>query len=171
MNLQNTQRKDYVFISEESMNKKDKSRLTEVEKFCLDAWMSNKNADLAYSLSREKPINATPENLHRLALRWLRSDHVKEYLEERGAVIIAQAETDNQPKNRQKDDIVRELNVLANSCKDAKQRTEILLKLADLQRMKDAPAKDEEPDLIHYYLPLSCKNCSLYQANKKKSGG
>lgn len=150
------------------MNKKDKSRLTDIEKFCIDAWMCNKNADLAYSLSREKPINANPENLHRLALRWLRSDHVKEYLEERGAIAIAHAQTDNQPKNRDKMDIVRELNTLANSCKDAKQRTEILLKLADLQRMKETPNNNEEKELIHYYLPLSCNNCSLYIKTKEE---
>ena len=74
------------------MNKKDKNRLTDIEKFCLDAWMMNHNADLAYTISRGKPITATPENLHRLALRWLRSDHVKEYLAERGAIAISQAE-------------------------------------------------------------------------------
>ena len=165
---------DVYYVDYNSMNKKDKNRLTDIEKFCLDAWMSNKNADLAYSLSREKPITATPENLHRLALRWLRSDHVKEYLEERGAVIIAQAETDDQPKNRAKEDIVKELNILANSCKDPKQRTEILLKLADLQRMKDEPTKEEEPELVHFYVPITCHQCSLYakaekEAKQKKS--
>lgn len=148
------------------MNKKDKNRLTDIEKFCLDAWMTNKNSDLAYSLSRGKPITATPDNLHRLALRWLRSPHVKEYLEERGAVIISEGATDGQLQNRQKDDIVRELNILANSCKDAKQRTEILLKLADLQRMKDAPNKDNEPELVHFYVPIQCHNCNLYMKAK-----
>ena len=152
------------------MNKKDKNRLTDVEKFCLDAWMTNKNADLAYSLSRERPITATPENLHRLALRWLRSDHVKEYLEERGAVIISEAAADGQPKNRAKEDIIAELNVLANSCKDAKQRTEILLKLADLQRMKDVPNKEDEPELVHFYVPIQCHNCNLYMKAKAELG-
>lgn len=152
------------------MNKKDKNRLTDVEKFCLDAWMTNKNADLAYTLSRGKPITATPDNLHRLALRWLRSDHVKEYLEERGAVIISEGAVDGQPKNRAKEDIVKELNILANSCKDAKQRTEILLKLADLQRMKDEPNKEKEPELVHFYVPIQCHNCNLYMKAKAEQG-
>lgn len=148
------------------MNKKDKNSLTDIEKFCLDAWMTNHNADLAYILSRSKPIKATPDNLHRLALRWLRSEPVKEYLSERGAISIAQAEADEQI-NRSKSDIVKELNVLANSCKDAKQRTEILLKLADLQRMKEDSNKDDK-DLVHFFLPIQCYNCSLYiQAQSK----
>lgn len=153
------------------MNKKDKNRLTDIEKFCLDAWMMNHNADLAYSLSREKPIKSTPENLHRLALRWLRSDHVKEYLEERGAISISQAEAEGQPVNRQKTDIIRELNALANSCKDAKQRTEILLKLADLQRMKEDNSHKDETELVHFFVPIQCHNCSLYiqaQGKQKK---
>ena len=151
------------------MNKKDKNRLTDIEKFCLDAWMMNHNADLAYTISRGKPITATPENLHRLALRWLRSDHVKEYLEERGAIAISQAETEGQPHNRDKKDIVRELNTLANSCKDAKQRTEILLKLADLQRMKEDNTHKDETELVHFFVPIQCHNCSLYlQAQSKQ---
>lgn len=151
------------------MNKKDKNKLSNIEKFCLDAWMMNHNADLAYTLSRGKPITATPENLHRLALRWLRSDHVKEYLEERGAVAIAQAENDEQTTNRRKSDIVRELNILANSCNDPKQRTEILLKLADLQRMKEDANKDDT-ELVHFYVPIQCHNCSLYiQAERNKN--
>lgn len=153
------------------MNKKDKNRLTDIEKFCLDAWMMNHNADLAYSLSREKPIKATSENLHRLALRWLRSEHVKEYLQERGAIAISQAEAEGQPVNRQKTDIIRELNTLANSCKDAKQRTEILLKLADLQRMKEDNSHKDETELVHFFVPIQCHNCSLYiqaQGKQKK---
>lgn len=143
--------------------------MTDIEKFCLDAWMMNHNADLAYTLSRGKPITATPENLHRLALRWLRSDHVKEYLEERGAIAIAQAENDEQTTNRRKSDIVRELNILANSCNDPKQRTEILLKLADLQRMKEDANKDDT-ELVHFYVPIQCHNCSLYiQAERNKN--
>lgn len=145
--------------------------MTDIEKFCLDAWMMNHNADLAYSLSREKPIKATHENLHRLALRWLRSDHVKEYLQERGAIAISQAEAEGQPVNRQKTDIIRELNTLANSCKDAKQRTEILLKLADLQRMKEDNSHKDETELVHFFVPIQCHNCSLYiqaQGKQKK---
>lgn len=49
-----------------------------------------------------------------------------------------------------------------------KNRVDILMKYADLALLKKEEVKEEE-SLIHYYLPLSCNNCSLYLANKKKS--
>lgn len=48
-----------------------------------------------------------------------------------------------------------------------KNRVEILMKYADLAQLKKE-SFDEEDTTIHYYLPLSCKQCSLYQANKLK---
>lgn len=47
-----------------------------------------------------------------------------------------------------------------------KNRVEILMKYADLAQMKKEEIKEED-STIHYYLPLSCNNCSLYIANKK----
>lgn len=51
-----------------------------------------------------------------------------------------------------------------------KNRVEILMKYADLAQMKKEEIKEED-NTIHYYLPLSCNNCSLYLANKKKNSG
>lgn len=51
-----------------------------------------------------------------------------------------------------------------------KNRVEILMKYADLAQMKKEEIKEEDTT-IHYYLPLSCNNCSLYIANKKKKSG
>ena len=48
-----------------------------------------------------------------------------------------------------------------------KNRVEILMKYADLAQLKKE-SLDEEDTTIHYYLPLSCKQCSLYQAHKLK---
>ena len=67
------------------------NKLTDKEKFCLDAYIVNGDTDMAYTLSRQKPPTAT-ENLHRLALRWLRRPEVKAYLEERRAVIYTRSE-------------------------------------------------------------------------------
>ena len=39
--------------------------------------------------------------------------------------------------------------------------------IADLQQMKKDVVDDEETT-IHYYLPLNCKNCSLYMGRKGK---
>lgn len=51
-----------------------------------------------------------------------------------------------------------------------KNRVEILMKYADLAQMKKEEIKEEDTT-IHYYLPLTCNNCSLYMANKKKKSG
>lgn len=39
--------------------------------------------------------------------------------------------------------------------------------IADLQQMKK-DVVEEEDTTVHYYLPLTCNNCSLYQASKKR---
>ena len=48
-----------------------------------------------------------------------------------------------------------------------KNRVEILMKYADLAQLKKDQNEGEE-QLIHYYLPLTCNNCSLYMAAKAK---
>lgn len=149
--------------------------LSERERFCIDAVLFNSdNTDLAYILSREKPYQGSKDNLHRLALRWLRSSEVKAYIDEKRIVIADKAEkkfsTPEQNANREKEDIVRELNILADITKDPKLKTEILMKLADLKQMKRDPVDDTEDNTVHYYLPLTCYKCSLYIANKRKAG-
>lgn len=144
----------------------NKNSLTDLEKFCLDSYLINKDVDRAYSYSREKRPTCTDDNLHRLALRWLRTPYVKAYLAEREAVLSTQMGQKNGVESRSKDDIINELNLLATKTTDAKQRADILLKIADLQQMKREENKDEETT-IHYYLPLTCSNCALYEkANK-----
>lgn len=153
-------------------------KLTERERFCIDAYLFNpQNIDIAYVMSRNGGYQGSQENLHRLALRWLRDPDVKAYVEEKRIVIAGKVEKkSSMPEqganvNRDKDDVVRELNLLADQTKDPKQKTEILMRLADLQQMKKDPVEDEEDTTVHYYLPLSCHQCSLYIANKKKNEG
>ena len=157
----------------EDMNKKKtKSQLTEIEKFCLDAYLVNKDADMCFTLSRKRTLTATPENVHRLALRWLRNDFVKDYLSERQA-MLNQVSSSKQKENgnRTKEQLIDELNILASSTADPKTRTDILLKLADMAGMKKEETKSEDTT-IHFYMPLVCHQCELYQqakeANRKK---
>ena len=51
--------------------------------------------------------------------------------------------------------------------KNDPKRVDVLMRFADLAQMKKEEIKEED-STIHYYLPLSCNNCSLYLANKKK---
>ena len=150
-------------------------KLTEKEKFCLDAYILDpQNIDIAYVMSRNGGYQGSQENLHRLALRWLRDPDVKEYVNGKRAVVADKTEkkfsTPEQGENvnRDKDDVVRELNFLIDQSKDPKLRSELLLKLANLQEMKK-DIVEEEDTTVHYYLPLTCNKCSLYIANKRKA--
>lgn len=42
-----------------------------------------------------------------------------------------------------------------------------IAKYADLQQMKKDEVQEEDRT-VHYYLPLSCRNCELYQKHKRK---
>lgn len=141
--------------------------MTDKEKFCLDAYIINRDADTAYTLSREKPPTAT-NNLHRLALRWLRQEEVKTYLEERRAVIYTRTEkvTDMAKEDVQdlvnlykdKDFIIAEL-VKTQASLSGKEKADILNRIADLQQMKKNEEKKED-ERVHFYLPLpTCEDC------------
>lgn len=41
--------------------------------------------------------------------------------------------------------------------------------IADITQIKKDEIKEEDTT-VHFYLPLSCNNCSLYLAAKKKAG-
>lgn len=150
-------------------NEKDKFSLTELEQFCLDAYLLNGQDDRAYLLSRKRgETKATEENLHRIALRWLRSPHVKAYLDDRRAVLFQQIkktadfEEDGVKElveqYKDKDFIIAEL-VKTQAGLQGKEKAEILNKIADLQQMKKEEVKKEE-QRVHFYLPLPyCKNC------------
>lgn len=143
------------------------NKLSDKEKFCLDSFLVNGNADMAYTLSRQKPPTAT-ENLHRLALRWLRQPDVKTYLEERRAVIYQRSEkvSDMAKEDlkqlvdlyKDKDYIIAEL-VKTQASLSGKEKADILNRIADLQQMKKEENKIDE-DRVHFYLPLPfCDNC------------
>ena len=143
------------------------NKLTDKEKFCLDAFIVNGNADMAYTLSREKSPTAT-ENLHRLALRWLRKPEVKAYLEGRRAIIYNRSEkvSDMEKEDvkqlvdayKDKDYIIAEL-VKTQAGLSGKEKADILNRIADLQQMKKEENKIDE-DRVHFYLPLPvCDNC------------
>jgi hypothetical protein len=67
-----------------------------------------------------------------------------------------------------KDSILRALKEQYDNAMEPKVKTDILTKIADLQRMKQDENKEEE-ELTHFYLPLTCKRCKLYdEAMKKK---
>lgn len=68
----------------------------------------------------------------------------------------------NRNSNRTKEDIISELNAELATQEDPKIRLDIYKQLADLQGMKKEQEKDDD-NTIHYYFPLNCKMCGLYQ--------
>lgn len=146
---------------------RNSSGLTAAEKFCLDAYSLNRNTDLAYILSRPTPPSTTkPDILHRMALRWLRSDAVKLYLQQRAAannVANMGDETDG-ANNRSNEDIIKDLNGLLDRTDDFKLKAQMLVQLAQLKGMTRRPSQEEKAnDHINYFLPIRCESeCPLY---------
>lgn len=134
--------------------------LSEKEMFCIDAWMSNGNSVMAYLLSRNNPPKTDrPEMIGKMASRWLNDPRVREYIESRRRVDYSKAEEVLSDKgNRSRADAVEELNALISSVSDPKIKGDLLLKLADLNKWKQAEEKDEKKP-INFWIPLSYNRC------------
>jgi hypothetical protein len=157
------------------MRRKKDTPLSDTEKFVLDSTLVNGDIDTAYLLCHKS--KAADSYQHVLALRWMRSDAVKAYLNTRkGFVIFVGDKTAEQKDSSlvdytKRDNLINALSTAANEEQDTIRRTKILSELADLMRM-DKEDNKAEKELTHFYLPLTCKRCSLYvQAEKKKQEG
>lgn len=141
-------------------------KLTGVERFCLDAYIVNRDADTAYRLSRPTPPTTTkPDILHRMALRWLRGDAVRDYLRRRSAAnSVGGFGAADGAGNRSDADIIRDLNGLLNQTDDPKLKAQMLLQLAQLKGMTRRPERTmPEETHVNYYLPARCEvECPLY---------
>ena len=140
-------------------------QLSDKERFCLDAYLSNGNKILAYTLSREKPTKADDEYiLQKMAGRWLRSQEVKAYLVARSKELQGLHSASNEPTDgRTKADIIKELNQLVDTTADNKQKAQLLAQLAELQGFKAKPQPPQQEDShVNYYLPMRCDFCPLY---------
>ena len=131
----------------------------------MDAYLSNGNKILAYTLSREKPTKADDEYiLQKMAGRWLRSQEVKAYLVARSKELQGLHSASNEPTDgRTKADIIKELNQLVDTTADNKQKAQLLAQLAELQGFKAKPQPpQQEESHVNYYMPLRCDFCPLY---------
>lgn len=75
-------------------------------------------------------------------------------------------EESTEGKYRTKDEI---LNGLIEELPNlrGKDKADVLMKIADLQRMKQDEVVNED-NTVHFYVPISCHNCSLYIQEKKR---
>lgn len=139
------------------------TKLTDLEKFALIGWIYTKDTKNAYEASRKMKLTCTPESLVAQSSKWLNLPKCQAFLEVEQARRFKAVELDsNESGTRSREDVIRELNLLANQETEPKRKSEILMKLADLEQMKkteEAPEKDH----IKYYLPLKCTQCQLYK--------
>lgn len=87
----------------------------------------------------------------------------------KNAAANEQAESEEESEkldSSSKESIIEHLTKLYKESKDTKQKADILTKIADLQRMKQ-DENLEEDQLVHFYMPLQCSMCNLY--NKAKN--
>ncbi|WP_108821450.1 hypothetical protein [Dysgonomonas sp. Marseille-P4361] len=149
------------------------SKLSDLEKFALIGYIYTNDRLNAYLASRGKKLTANKSSLNVQSSRWINSPDVQAFLDvERARRFTAIEQSTAESDTRSKDDVIRELNLLANQETEPRRKSEILMKLADLQQMKKQDEETEESK-VSFYRPLKCSECVLYQKaknelNKKK---
>lgn len=145
--------------------------LSERETYLIDSYILNGNEDMLYELFNPNS-KADKFNKHRLALRFLHRKEVQAYIVDRkieiakmyaGAVIPNDGELDLTRKS----DVVAVLSDLIKEEPKGSTRIQALKVLSDILALKQEDKK-EDTELVHFYLPITCKRCSLYMEAKKK---
>lgn len=155
-------------ISEEEQNKIVLiSKLTDKEKFCLDAYLVNGDRRSAYVYSRDRLLTANSDSIATLVRKFFAQPKVKAYLEARRNQVEAKREKERFEEEEgvdytqiDKTELLQQLVLLFRSEKDTKIKADLGMKIADLQQMKKEQTEQEEQ--IKYYLPLQCSRCKLY---------
>lgn len=144
------------------------TKLTDLEKFALIGWIYTKDTKNAYEASRKMKLTCTPESLVAQSSKWLNLPKCQAFIEVEQARRFKAVELDsNESGTRSREDVIRDLNLLANQETEPKRKSEILMKLADLEQMKKTEEAPES-EQIKYYLPLKCSQCALYKQAKEK---
>jgi hypothetical protein len=160
-------------------HKKTETDLTIEERICLHSFFVDPGTlDEAYHLCHQGS-KATGDYIHVMALRWVRKGSPQRaYLDSlnKKLVIVGKLNQDgskdttaesNYVDFSQKDNVIMALSKSANEEVDGLRRAKILSEISDLMRMDKDENKDDK-ELIHFYLPLTCKRCSLYCQEMEK---
>lgn len=144
------------------------NKLSDLERFSLIGFLYTNDRVNAYLASRGKKLTANKNSLNVQSSRWVNSPECQAFLEiERSRRFTAIEQSTDESEVRSKDDVIRELNLLANQETEPRRKSEILMKLADLQQMKKQE-EDSDDSQIRYYMPLKCSKCVLYKKAKEK---
>lgn len=136
-------------------SKTRRRQLTDKEKFCIAGYLATGNSVLAYTLSRDTPPTDNEASRKVQVSRWLNSRAVTEFIEARQRATYQQAKEERaDAENRKREDAVAELNALIDAAPDAKTKGDLLLKLADLNRWKQAELTEEDKRTV-FFIPLT----------------
>jgi hypothetical protein len=158
---------------------KTEADLSANEKICLNSFFVNaETLDSAYLLCHQN-CTANAKYRHELALRWVRrGTPQRAYIDglNKRIIIVGKlspdGSKDKSPESEYidfsiKSNVIEALSKAANEEVDGLKRAKILSEISDLMRMDKDENKDEQ-ELTHFYLPLSCKRCSLYCQEQEK---
>ena len=151
---------------EETKGRTKIEQLTEIEKFCLIAFLNGGDLDMAYKISRPRQSKSEkPDIIHRMALKWLKVPAVKMFTEtyrKVNDINAPQLNDDDLDNFRSKDYLIDQYAKLIQVTTDPKLKSELLWRVSELQTMRRQET-EENKDTRYYYLPLSCNQCNLYR--------
>lgn len=111
----------------------------------------------AYKVMKKKPgIKQLVDTLTSVNLRGVTTDEKLPKTKKKDKVLDL----------RDKDGVIEALTAQYTKALDPKVKADIAMKIADLQQMKKDENKDEK-ELVHYYVPLTCNSCDLYNKAKE----
>lgn len=152
------------------------SKLTDLERFCLDAYIVSDEKDTekvikAYLLSRPKESEANKQAVYVQARRWVNTDKCKAYIKakrERIIIVGENGDEENEEVTRSKDELIILINkqlTRAEQANDTKTIDSLVKNLTELQQLKKQDTTDENSQ-IKYFMPLKCNDCVIYNNAK-----
>lgn len=144
-----------------------KHDLTAAEKVAIGGYLITGDLLTAYTLLRPNS-KANKDSQQRQAARWLRQPDCTAYLADiRAAQARRIREDTDTPDLTDRDNLLSELQQQYRAATDIKTRTDILARISDICKMKQAETPTEEENRVHYYLPMKCGQCPYNPKNKK----
>jgi len=149
-------------------------QLSDREKICLHGYLRSISTDpseknilwakrWAYISSRKRQILDTSEKYITSSSftvnlsKWFKSNPVQSFLAEYGAEVHIQ--TNENVESVSKDELLKELTKIFRTERDPKLKSEIAMKLADLQAYKKDTVTETKAEQRHFYSPLKCSTC------------
>ena len=141
------------------------SKLSDREKFCLNAFFKGESKELAFICSRKTRLkNESGDIFNQSVSKWINSHAVKAYLnkletEADERIKAKELESETEESDMTKDELIKFFTKKVRS-KDLDDKTQMDAgnRLADLLAWKKEKQEEKE-EQRHYYSPLKCSTC------------